>query len=327
MQTFPDTETSFSIKTTSGKSVDGGETPYVQDTTFRPCLVKENNYFNSPRMIGSEINENTSMGGNKSVTFSVQLASTNDSVSPVVDTARASLVAISNKVNNPTESNVNVAALDVKTIFTHATGAFAFASGGRITSTAAGVRAADASIGIGRYITITGATTAGNNGTFLVTNVSDDGTTGTITTNATFTSENSVSGTTVALKELFVDEIAPVGSSSVNKYISRAINLANPSNFFRIRFAANIPNEANVLVYYKTSPVGSTLDLDQINWTLSSPDAILPKVQNGNGTFTDIDYSEEGLPQFDSFAIKIVMQSTNSSAIPRIKDLRIIACA
>jgi hypothetical protein len=103
--------------------------------------------------------------------------------------------------------------------------------------------------------------------------------------------------------------------------------LANPSNFFRIRYAGNIPSEANVLVYYKTSPVGSTLDLDQINWTLSDPDAPIKKVQNGDGTFTDIDYSEEGLAQFDSFAIKIVMQSTNSSAIPRIKDLRIIACA
>jgi hypothetical protein len=51
MQTFPDTETSFSIKTTSGKSIDGGESAYVQDTGFTPCLVKENNYFNSPRMI------------------------------------------------------------------------------------------------------------------------------------------------------------------------------------------------------------------------------------------------------------------------------------
>ena len=326
MQTFPDTETSFSIKTTSGKSVDGGETPYVQDTTFSPCLVKENNYFNSPRMIGSEINENTSMGGNKSVTFSVQLASTNDSVSPVVDTARASLVAISNKVNSPTESNVNVASLDVKTIFTHATGAFAFASGGRITSTAAGVRAADASIGIGRYITITGATTAGNNGTFLVTNVTDDGTTGTITTNATFTSENSVSGTTVALKELFVDEIAPVGSSTISKYVTSPIKLANVSTNTRIRFAANIPNGADVEVYYKTC-TGDSGQLETTKYTLAIPDSSIVKVENGNERFYDIDYSIENMTPFDNIVVKLVMKSTNSSAIPRIRDLRVIALA
>jgi hypothetical protein len=81
------------------------------------------------------------------------------------------------------------------------------------------------------------------------------------------------------------------------------------------------------LVYYKTSPVGSTLDFDRINWTLSNPDTAIVKVQNGDTTFIDVDYSEENLPQFDVIAVKIVMQSTNSSAIPKIKDLRIIACA
>lgn len=326
MQTFPETETSFSIKTTSGKSVDGGETAYIQDTTFIPCLVKENNYFNSPRMIASEVNENTSMAGNKSVTFSVQLASTNNSVSPVIDTARASLIAISNKVNSPTETNVNVASLDVKTIFTGATGAFAFASGGRITSTAAGVRAADSSIGIGRYITITGATTAGNNGTFLVTNVSDDGTTGTITVNATFTSENSVTGTTVALRELFVDEIAPVGSSAASKYVTSPIKLANISTNTRIRFAANIPNGADVEVYYKTC-VGDSGQLESTKYTLATPDSSIVKVENGNERFYDIDYSIENMNPFDNIVVKIVMKSTNSSAIPRIRDLRVIALA
>jgi hypothetical protein len=303
------------------------------------------------------------------------------------------LIAISNKINNPSESNINVSVLDNRTVFTGATGAFTFANVGSawaastskavgdqvyylgnlytvtiagttggagpthtaglslngtatllysgksttITSTNAAVCALIPTISVGKYITISSATTTGNNGTFLVTGIAGDGaSTGTITIDRTtasgtstiaHTGESAASGTTVKLRTLFIDEIAPVGSSSVNKYISRAINLANPSNFFRIRYSGNIPNEADVLVYYKTSPVGSTLDMDQINWTLSSPDAPLTKVQNGDGTFTDIDYSEEGLAQFDSFAIKIVMQSTNSSAIPRIKDLRIIACA
>ena len=39
------------------------------------------------------------------------------------------------------------------------------------------------------------------------------------------------------------------------------------------------------------------------------------------------DYSEEKLTPFDTIAVKIVLQSTNSSAIPKVKDLRIIACA
>jgi hypothetical protein len=326
MQTFSDTTSTFSIKTTSGKSVDGGETPYVIDTSFTPCLLKENNYFSTPRMIASEVNENGSMSGNKSVTFSVQISSTNDALSPVIDTARASLIAISNKINSPTESNTNVAALDVKTIFTHSTGAFAFTSGGTITSTNSAVRAAMPAIGIGRYVTITGATTSGNNKTVLVTGYSDNGTTGTLTFDTTFTGENSKSGTTVALKELFVDEIAPVGSSSVSKYVTNPIKLANSSTFAKIRFAANVPNGSDVLVYYKTL-AGDSTELEATKYTLATPDVNIVKVENGNPTFNDVEYSLDDLTPFDNIVVKIVLKSTNSAAVPRIKDFRVIACA
>jgi hypothetical protein len=199
-----------------------------------------------------------------------------------------------------------------------------------INSTNAAVCALMQTISVGKYVTISSSTTAGNNGTYLVTKVVGNGTsTGIITVLKTdnFTAESAASGTTVKLRTLFVDEIAPKGSSSVNKYISKAIKLENPSNFFRIRLATNCPSESDILVYYKTSPVGSTQDVELINWTLSSPDAAIKKVQNGDGTFYDVDYSEENLVPFDSIAVKIVMQSTNSSAPPRIKDLRIIACA
>jgi hypothetical protein len=236
------------------------------------------------------------------------------------------LCAISNKVNRPTESNVNVAALDVRTIFTHATGAFAFTSGGTITSTNSAVRAAMPSIGIGRYVTITGATTAGNNKTVLVTGYSDNGTTGTLTFSTTFSAENSVSGTTVALKELFVDEIAPVGSSAVSKYVTSPIKLANISTNTRIRFAANIPNGADVEVYYKTC-TGDSGQLETTKYTLATSDDDIVKVENGNETFYDIDYSIEDMTPFDNIVVKLVMKSTNSSAIPRIRDLRVIALA
>jgi hypothetical protein len=388
-QNFSDTKIDFTMATVSGKSVDGGETPYTYGTA-KGIVPNVNNIFYNPQVVASTVNET---GSGKTVTLTASISSTNNALSPIIDTHRTSLIAISNKINNPSESNINVSVLDNRTVFTGATGAFTFANVGSawaastskavgdqvyylgnlytvtiagdtggtgpthtaglstngtttmlfsgksttITSTNASVCALIPTISVGKYITISSATTTGNNGTFLVTGIAGNGTsTGTITIDRTtasgtstiaHTGESAASGTTVKLRTLFIDEIAPVGSSSVNKYISRAINLANPSNFFRIRFAGNIPSEANVLVYYKTSPVGSTLDLDQTNWTLSSPDAPIKKVQNGDGTFTDIDYSEEGLPQFDSFAIKIVMQSTNSSAIPRIKDLRIIACA
>jgi hypothetical protein len=274
-------------------------------------------------MIASETNESVLMAGAKSVTFAVQMETDNDSVSPIIDTTRSSLIAISNKLNKPTEANTNVAALDNITAFTHATGAFTFVSGGTITSTVSGVRTAMAGIGIGKYVYITGATT--NNGTFLVTGFSDNGTTATLTLNTTFTGESSVSGTTVTAKTLFADEIAPVGGSSISKYVTTPIKFSNASTYLRVILAANLPSESDVSVYYKTC-TGDSAQLDNTKYILMIPDGTVTKVDNGKLNFSDISYSLTGLPSFDTIKVKIVMNSTNSAAVPIIKDFRVISC-
>lgn len=326
VQSFSETTVGYSIKTTSGKSVDGVETPFVQDIGFGDCLANENNYFYSPRVVASEVNENASMAGNKSVTFAVNMTSSNDSLSPVLDAQRMSLVAVSNKINSPTHANVDVSPVDYTTLFTGATGAFSF-SGSTITSSNSTVRSLAATIAIGQYILISGATTSGNNGQFLVTSNTDDGSTVTITVSGiSFTGEAAVGGTTVSTVNLFTDEISPVGSSIASKYVTNAVKLALPSTFVKIRFAANIPSGSDVDIYYKTS-LGSTGTLDKTKYTLATPAIPAIKVENGNETFYDVDYSLTNLIPFDAIQVKLVMKSTNSSAIPRIRDLRIIACA
>ena len=102
--------------------------------------------------------------------------------------------------------------------------------------------------------------------------------------------------------------------------------MALPSTFVKVRFAANIPNNSDVLVYYKTS-LGNSGNLATTKYTLANPVSTPVKVENGNETFYDVDYSIADLDPFDAVQVKLVMKSTNSSAVPRIKDLRIIACA
>jgi hypothetical protein len=326
VQSFSETSVTYGVKTTSGQSVDGTETPYVQDIGFGDCLANENNYFYSPRVVASEVNENTSMTGNKSVTFAVNFSSTNDSLSPVLDTQRMSLVAISNKINSPTHANTNVTPVDYTTLFSGATGAFTF-SGSTLSSTDSAVRSLASTVAIGQYIRIAGSTTSGNSGTFLVTDVFDSGSAVTITVSGvTFTSESAITGTTVSTVNLFADEITPVGSSAASKYVTNVVKLALPSTFVKIRFAANVPSNSDVVVYYKTS-LGSTGTLDKTKYTLATPVIPAVKVENGNETFYDVDYAITGMNPFDAIQVKLVMKSTNTSAIPRIKDLRIIACA
>jgi hypothetical protein len=181
-------------------------------------------------------------------------------------------------------------------------------------------------IGIGRYVVISGSTTTANNGTFLVTGYTDDGTTSTVTLNGfSGTAESAITGTTVSLKEQFFDEIAPEGSSSLSKYVTTPVKLANPSTYLRVKFAANIPTESDVLVYYKTC-TGDSKQLSATKYTLASPDSTISKVELGNKAFSDVNYTLTGIPAFDTIVVKIVMKSTNSSAVPLIRDLRIIAC-
>jgi hypothetical protein len=80
-------------------------------------------------------------------------------------------------------------------------------------------------------------------------------------------------------------------------------------------------------VYYKTSANGATLEFNTTNWTLLNPEKSVVKVQNGDPTFTDIDYSVQDMIPYDAVQIKLVLKSTSSSAVPLVKDLRIICCA
>ena len=135
-----------------------------------------------------------------------------------------------------------------------------------------------------------------------------------------------VGNVTVVQREVFVDEIAPVGSSTYSKYVTKKVNLANASNFLKIRFAGNIPSEANVELYYRVGNAGGT-PLDTKNYTLLNPEQPIVKVQNGSNVFSDVSYSTGDIESFSVVQVKLVLKSRNSSAVPRIKDLRIIACA
>jgi hypothetical protein len=144
----------------------------------------------------------------------------------------------------------------------------------------------------------------------------------------TFTTE-AVGTNAIMIKqrERFVAETAPDNSSSLSKYVTKKINLANASTFLRIKFAVNLPVEAGIEVWYKTSPVGSATEWNSIPYTQMTPDAVIPYYSNSTGRFIDASFSKKDMENYDSVKVKIVMKSTNSSEVPRIKDLRIISCA
>jgi hypothetical protein len=318
IQTFSETQVDFGIKTTTGKSVDSTtQTAYVQDASFSGILANETNYFTAPRMIASEVNETNSLSGNKSVTMNVTFSSTNNALSPILDTHRTSMIVINNKINEPSETNMNVAGLDYNVILNGLSGVTV--AGNQITTSTRNAQFKTATVG--KYLTIAGASSGSS--TRLITAVASDG------SSITFSAApDAITGNaTLTQRERFVDEIAPIESSSYSKYVTKTVNLANPSNYLRVRFAVNLPAEASVEVYYKTAVVGSTASFDSVPYTLMTVDAPIVNFSNGTDRFVDASFSEADMEAFDAVKLKIVMKSDNSSEVPRIKDLRVIACA
>jgi hypothetical protein len=318
VQRFSETPLDFGIKTTTGKSVDSTtQTAYVQDASFSGILANENNFFTSPRMVASEINETNSLSGNKSLTLNVTMSTTNNALSPIIDTHRTSAIVFSNKVNSPSETNMNVAGLDNNIILSALSGVTV--SGNQITTSTRNAQFKTATVG--KYLTIAGASSGSS--TRLITAVASDGSSITFST-----APDAITGNaTLTQRERFVDEIAPLESSTYSKYVTKKVTLANPSNFLRVRFAANKPSDATIEVYYKTAVVGSTSSFEDVNYTLMTADETIVSASNGSQQFYDVSYSANNLDSFDAVQLKIVMKSINSSEVPRIKDLRVIACA
>ena len=108
----PGTTITTNIRTTSGRSIDGGETEFaVQGTSEAVSVVANDNiYFTSPRMVASAVNEanqstiTSASTGNKSLFVNVNLSTANTKLSPVIDLQRASLFAVQNRLNSPTSS-------------------------------------------------------------------------------------------------------------------------------------------------------------------------------------------------------------------------------
>jgi len=104
--TLNSTNISAKVKTVSGTSVDGNEISFI-DKGFQDIDLNTNNYFDSPRLVASKVNETnnlTTLPGNKSLTVNLSLTSSNEYLSPIVDLDRLGMIFVSNRINNPIEN-------------------------------------------------------------------------------------------------------------------------------------------------------------------------------------------------------------------------------
>tara|TARA_E500000331_G_scaffold115717_2_gene112906 strand:- start:4287 stop:5609 length:1323 start_codon:yes stop_codon:yes gene_type:complete len=296
-----------SIRTTSGKSVHGSETPFVRQGTSekRNVVLGDNIYYTEPRMVASRINETNEMSGQKSMILQLILSTSNSNVSPVIDLKRCNVFAITNRLNNPLVSSTNTFTGDGST------------AGFTLSSTPADVHLLsvkksgkklapvdDFTIS-GTTLNLTTAPAAGANIVAKLSNTID-----------------------------YEDDISTEGGSTDGSYITRPVSLENPSTAIDVRLAASVRSTSNIKMFFRLTGGEETRRIQDIEFTPfnvdgSSDTSVAPSTGDevNDIDFKDYKFSVKDLPEFTSFQIKVVFRGTNSAYPARLKDFRAIALA
>jgi hypothetical protein len=105
--TVPGTSITYDMRPTSGKSIHGSESEFslTSATNAISVIPGDNIYFTSPKMVASSINETNEMSGGKSLFVNLTMTTSSTKISPVLDVKRMSMVAVQNRLNNPTSGN------------------------------------------------------------------------------------------------------------------------------------------------------------------------------------------------------------------------------
>jgi hypothetical protein len=135
----------------------------------------------------------------------------------------------------------------------------------------------------------------------------------------------------------YVPETDAVNSSSLAKYVTKEVFIDNAGSAIDVRSTMNLTDVENVKIYYKLRESSSSANFDDINWVpfnvngnpdvnnLATPANSISGQFEKQTDYQELTFSASNLPEFTSFAIKIIMKTDNPSYVPKIQDLRAVA--
>ena len=135
----------------------------------------------------------------------------------------------------------------------------------------------------------------------------------------------------------YVPETDSSNSSSVAKYVTKEVSINNPGSSITVKTTVNVPDVENIKVYYKIKEASSAINFEDTNWIPFNVDGnpdfdiIATPTNSISGQFEkqedyqELTYSASDLPDFSSFAVKIIMRSENPAYVPKVQDLRAVA--
>ena len=126
-------------------------------------------------------------------------------------------------------------------------------------------------------------------------------------------------------------------TSGIAKYVTKEISIDSPGTAIDVRITANISDTHNIKLYYRIKQTSSQVNFEDIDWVpfnndgSSNSDVLASQVNTISGQFEkqssyqEFSYSVSNLPEFNSFAVKIVMQGDDPVYAPKIQDIRAVA--
>ena len=157
------------------------------------------------------------------------------------------------------------------------------------------------------------------------------------------TQRNSVITIENIVNNLSTNEDATAGGDATARYITRRVTLKDgfDATDLQVSLVANRQAGSSIKVYYKVLSQFDTEVFDNRPWTLmtegtqeinsvSGSDDISEYLElefNPSGANTTYTVGSVSYDSFKTFAIKIVMNSNDTTKVPLIKDLRVVALA
>ena len=114
---FPSSTVTTRVNTTTGTSIGNHKLPvdqasFINTGSYVDIQLNKSNYFSSPQLIASSINEANKMTGAKSLTMQFDAKTSVDNLSPIFDLDRVSLITTSNRINDWPGGNIENAQID-----------------------------------------------------------------------------------------------------------------------------------------------------------------------------------------------------------------------
>ena len=135
----------------------------------------------------------------------------------------------------------------------------------------------------------------------------------------------------------FVAENGSLNTSGVAKYVTKEISLQSTASSLNTFLTVNASDIDNIKVMYKIKPEASQQKFDDLSWQYynedGSPDIdVIATSENSisgqyesQDAYQELRYTVQDVPDFSSFAIKIVMQTDDPAYIPKVQDMRTVA--